>query len=129
MNWDEMKGNWKQASGKIRETWGDLTDDDLQRARGSQDQLVGVIQQRYGIAREEAKKQVDDFFNASNGMVAQVKTAVTDRAHEVEDYFKNTDYSDMVGDLRKVISKHPLPSLFVGIGVGYLLGRAISVIR
>lgn len=61
MNWDQIKGNWKQFRGKAREHWGDLTDDDLERAKGNRDQLAGRIQERYGITREEAERQVDDW--------------------------------------------------------------------
>ena len=61
MNWDQIKGQWKQMQGKARERWGDLTDDDLERAAGNRDQLAGRIQERYGIAREEAERQVDEW--------------------------------------------------------------------
>ena len=50
MNWDRVEGNWKQFAGKVKEKWGKLTDDDLQVIDGQQDQLVGRIQERYGIA-------------------------------------------------------------------------------
>ncbi len=61
MNWDTIKGNWKQMTGKVKEEWGDLTDDDITEAEGDRDQLVGKIQAKYGIAKEEAEKQVDSF--------------------------------------------------------------------
>ena len=61
MNWDQVEGKWKQASGKVKEKWGKLTDDDLQRIAGKRDQLVGRIQERYGIAKEEAERQVEEF--------------------------------------------------------------------
>jgi uncharacterized protein YjbJ (UPF0337 family) len=61
MNWDQVEGKWKQASGKIKEKWGKLTDDDLQTIAGRRDQLVGRIQERYGIAKEEAERQVEEF--------------------------------------------------------------------
>jgi len=61
MNWDTVKGNWKQMTGKVKEEWGDLTDDDIKEAEGDRDQLVGKIQAKYGIAKEEAEKQVDSF--------------------------------------------------------------------
>jgi uncharacterized protein YjbJ (UPF0337 family) len=61
MNWDRIEGKWKQASGKIKEKWGKLTDDDLQMIAGKRDQLVGRIQERYGIAKDEAERQVDEF--------------------------------------------------------------------
>ena len=61
MNWDQIEGNWKQFTGKAREQWGDLTDDEIAEARGNREQLVGKIQERYGIAKDEAERQVDDF--------------------------------------------------------------------
>jgi len=61
MNWDQIEGKWKQYSGRFREKWGKLTDDDWQVIAGKKDQLVGRIQERYGIAREQAQREVDDF--------------------------------------------------------------------
>jgi uncharacterized protein YjbJ (UPF0337 family) len=59
MNKDQMKGKWKQWRGSAKEQWGKLTDDDLDIIDGRRDQLVGKIQERYGIAKEEAEKQSD----------------------------------------------------------------------
>jgi len=61
MNWDRIEGNWKQFSGKAKESWGKLTDDDIAVVNGKRDQLVGKIQNRYGIAKDEADKQVRDW--------------------------------------------------------------------
>jgi len=61
MNWDTVKGNWKQMTGKVKEEWGDLIDNDILEAEGDRDQLVGKIQAKYGIAKDEAEKQVDKF--------------------------------------------------------------------
>lgn len=61
MNEDTVKGNWKQLKGKIREQWGKLTDDDLDVIAGKRDQLLGKIQERHGIAREEAEKQLEQW--------------------------------------------------------------------
>ena len=61
MNDDRIQGNWKQLTGKIKAPWGDLTDDDLTQAEGNTEYLVGKVQERYGIARDEAKRQVHDF--------------------------------------------------------------------
>ena len=61
MNWDQVEGQWKQLKGKAKEAWGDLTDDDLDRAAGNRDQLEGVIQERYGKTKEEARREVDDW--------------------------------------------------------------------
>jgi uncharacterized protein YjbJ (UPF0337 family) len=58
MNWDQIEGTWRQVRGKAREQWGKLTDDDLDVIAGRRDALIGKIQERYGIAREEAERQV-----------------------------------------------------------------------
>ena len=57
MNHDRIEGRWKQLLGKIREYWGRLTDDDMDVIAGRRDQLLGRIQQRDGLAREQARKQ------------------------------------------------------------------------
>jgi uncharacterized protein YjbJ (UPF0337 family) len=61
MNWDQIKGNWKQFKGKVKEKWGKLTDDDLDVIAGKKDQLAGKLQQRYGYAKEQAEKELDEF--------------------------------------------------------------------
>jgi uncharacterized protein YjbJ (UPF0337 family) len=61
MNEDKIKGQWKQLAGKLKAKWGKLTDDDLAVAEGDSEYLVGRIQERYGIARDEAKRQLKDF--------------------------------------------------------------------
>ncbi|MBG5200593.1 CsbD family protein [Pseudomonas aeruginosa] len=61
MNSDVIKGKWKQLTGKIKERWGDLTDDDLQAADGHAEYLVGKLQERYGWSKERAKQEVRDF--------------------------------------------------------------------
>lgn len=61
MNWDQIAGNWKQMEGKVKEQWGKLTDDDISLAAGKRDQFVGAVQKRYGIAKEEAERQIDDW--------------------------------------------------------------------
>lgn len=64
MNWDQVKGNWKQMSGKARQQWGDLTDDDLAQADGDREVLEGRIQERYGNSKEDAKRKVDSWIDS-----------------------------------------------------------------
>ncbi|MGV5310451.1 CsbD family protein [Pseudomonas aeruginosa] len=61
MNSDVIKGKWKQLTGKLKERWGDLTDDDLQAADGHAEYLVGKLQERYGWSKERAEQEVRDF--------------------------------------------------------------------
>jgi len=66
MNEDTTKGTWKQLKGKVKEQWGELTDDDLDQIDGKRDQLIGKIQERYGHAKDEVEKKVDAFFASTN---------------------------------------------------------------
>lgn len=62
-SWDRIAGNWKQFTGSARERWGKLTDDDLVVIDGKREQLVGKIQERYGIIQDQAERQVADWMN------------------------------------------------------------------
>jgi uncharacterized protein YjbJ (UPF0337 family) len=62
MDWNQVEGNWKEVKGKAKEKWGKLTDDDLAAINGKRDQLEGRLQQRYGFAKEQARKYVDAWF-------------------------------------------------------------------
>jgi len=64
MNWDQIEGKWKKLTGSARERWGKLTDDDIQTLTGQKDQLVGKIQERYGVAKAEAETQADAWSHA-----------------------------------------------------------------
>jgi len=61
MNWDRVQGNWKQMKGSVQAEWGKLTDDEIDQAAGDRQMFVGKIQERYGIAKDEAERQVDEF--------------------------------------------------------------------
>jgi uncharacterized protein YjbJ (UPF0337 family) len=65
MNNDQVKGNWKQLKGEAQKRWGKLTDDDLDVIAGERDKLVGKVQERHGLEREEAQKEVDEFYKSS----------------------------------------------------------------
>ena len=71
MNEDRMQGNWNQVKGKAKEQWGRLTDDDLDVIAGKRDQLCGRIQERHGLARDEAEKQVKDFESRYPGSLSE----------------------------------------------------------
>ena len=62
MNWDIIQGKWKQVKGSVKERWGDLTDDDLDRIDGSKDQLTSKLQEKYGWTKDEAERNIDDHF-------------------------------------------------------------------
>lgn len=64
MNDDRIKGQWKQLSGKLKARWGKLTNDDVQVTEGNAEYLAGKVQERYGIAKDVAKKEVNDFMDS-----------------------------------------------------------------
>lgn len=78
MNNDILKGKWTQMKGQVQTKWGKLTNDDLDVVNGERQQLIGRIQERYGIAKDEAERQVSDFERTSSSASA---TGVTDTQH------------------------------------------------
>jgi uncharacterized protein YjbJ (UPF0337 family) len=61
MNWDRIEGNWMQFKGKARQQWGKLTNDDLELVKGKRTELAGRLQERYGIARDQADREIDSW--------------------------------------------------------------------
>lgn len=62
MNWDVIQGKWKQVKGSVKEKWGELTDDELDQIDGNKDKLAGKLQEKYGWAKNDAEKEIDDYF-------------------------------------------------------------------
>jgi len=69
MNWDTIEGQWKQFKGRAKQAWSKLTDDDLANLNGKREQLAGKIQERYGIQKQEAERQIDEWINGLGGGV------------------------------------------------------------
>ncbi len=63
MNWDRVEGNWKEFKGKVKQQWGDLTDDDLTVIEGNRDELAGRLQKRYGYARDKADREISSWLD------------------------------------------------------------------
>jgi uncharacterized protein YjbJ (UPF0337 family) len=61
MNWDQIKGNWRNYKGRLKEQWGEITDDDLDRIDGKREQLLGTLQNKYGKTKEAAEEEVREF--------------------------------------------------------------------
>ena len=69
MNWDQIEGNWKQFRGAVKQRWGKLTDDDLTAIGGMRDQFLGKIQERYGIVRDKAERELNEFLEQQHETV------------------------------------------------------------
>lgn len=63
MKWAQIEGNWKQFAGKVKQHWGNLTGDDITKANGKREKLEGVLQARYGLTNEQAKKELDTYLS------------------------------------------------------------------
>ena len=66
MNWDQIEGNWKQYKGKIMSKWGKLTADDIESIKGQRTELLGLLQSRYGTAKEKAEREIDQWVKQIN---------------------------------------------------------------
>ena len=66
MNWDVIKGKWKQLKGEARQQWGKLTDDDWDQVAGEKDKFIGKLQERYGWGRDEAERSADEYFSRTS---------------------------------------------------------------
>lgn len=63
LNWDVIQGQWAQLKGKIQETWGELTEDEIDRIAGRKEQLVGKLQEKYGYAKADADRASEEWAN------------------------------------------------------------------
>ena len=66
MNWDRVEGNWKEFKGGVQQQWGKLTNDDIDVIEGKRTELAGRLQQRYGVAKDDAERQIDTWLNGVN---------------------------------------------------------------
>ncbi len=153
MNWTTLQGNWNETKGKVKSKWGRLTDDDLLQVQGQKDRLVGVIQQKYGLARDKAEEQLEEFLSSAenSNFVHRAKDAAQDavekgkeivdkgreyaergreyverNVREGRDYVQHSSSSQMASDLKDLIARNPVYSTILGIGFGYLLGRMLT---
>jgi uncharacterized protein YjbJ (UPF0337 family) len=144
MNWSQFEGRWNDVKGQVKERWGRLSDDDLTRVEGKRDRLVGLIQQKYGIAKEKAEDEINAWASTAQGVFERAKEGmqsgfqnlregyetaqekVVDAYDAGRKYLQQANIKDMAGDVRELIGRHPLPAVLIGMGIGYMLGRMVS---
>jgi len=144
LNQQTLEGNWNEIKGKLHERWGQLTQDDLQKARGNVDQLVGLIQRKTGEARERVEQYLSEL--ASNGGTATkvadaVRGYASTAAESVRGYASTAAESaeeararaaDMVRggfiQTERMIQQRPMESLAVGFGAGLITGVIIGLV-
>ncbi len=134
VNQQTLEGNWNEIKGKLHEKWGEVTKDELQKARGNIDQLVGLIQRKTGEAREIIESYLDDLTGDTAGAASRVAEAVRgyasnamgsaeDVAGRAADYMR--DGYDQTG---RLVRRRPVESLAVGFGAGMLVGVIVGIL-
>ncbi len=125
---DELKGHWNEVTGRLKEQWGQLTDDDLMRAQGSAEQLVGVVQQKTGATRREVENFLTNALGPNNPWVSQIAEAAQKYAEEATQYVRENfrkvtsqtgDYSAKVAE---TVRARPNESLAIAFGLGLAAG-------
>jgi uncharacterized protein YjbJ (UPF0337 family) len=116
MNSNDLESKWQKLRGEIRSQWGKLTDDDLERIAGNKDKLIGAVQERYGYVWDEARQMVDRYLDDYNGL----KTRATEALKAVA---SKENLHKLKGDVVDFVRRYPIPSLLIGLGIGYLLAR------
>src|SRR5262245_52408231 len=133
MNAQTLQGSWNQVRGKLKEKWGNLTEDDLRLSEGNIDQVIGKIQRRTGEAREAIEKFLDDVTSNGSSAVARAAQAVSDRAGEVCERFRSQmgNMQEYAGEgyqqAQRYLRQNPTQSVAVVFGVGLGLGLLIGL--
>jgi len=145
LNQQTLEGNWNEIRGKLHERWGQLTQDDLQKAKGNVDQLVGLIQRKTGEARERVEQYLTELTSNGAGGVSKVAEAVrgyaSGAADSVRGYASTATESmeeararaaEMVRggfvQTERMIQQRPVESLAVGFGAGLITGVIIGLV-
>jgi uncharacterized protein YjbJ (UPF0337 family) len=164
---DTFEGQWNHLRGQIRAWWDKFTEADLEKIAGKKDALIGLVQERYGYARERAEQEIDrrlqqyreqmeasgvsrvgetvrataqdvaSRLTESAGEVtakaqetaATAASAVADTVKGAGAYLQEKGMGQITGDLTALVRRYPVPSLLIGLGIGYLLGRSLGKAR
>jgi uncharacterized protein YjbJ (UPF0337 family) len=132
MDWARVEGNWKQMRGRVKERWGKLTDDDLTVIAGRRDQLEGMIQERYGYAKERARREIEDWYHSMESNLSEqiesLRSGIQTLSSTVERIAKEqiprarSRATDIFNDAEDAVKRNPVPALAIALGLGFLIG-------
>jgi uncharacterized protein YjbJ (UPF0337 family) len=166
-NPDIFEAQWPQLRGQLRSWWDKLTDVDLEKIAGKKDALIGLVQERYGYARERAEQEIErrlqqyreqmetsgvrrmgetvtaaaqdvasrltetagEVTAKAQQTAATAASTVTDTVKSAGAYLQEKGMGQITGDLTALVRRYPLPSLLIGLGIGFLLGRSLGKAR
>lgn len=134
VNQQTLEGSWNEIKGKLHEKWGEVTKDELQKARGNIDQLIGLIQRKTGEARETVEDYLDELAGDASGTVSRVAEAV--RGYASQAVGSAEDVAGRAADYvrggyeqtERMIKRRPVESLGVGFGAGLIVGVVVGLV-
>jgi uncharacterized protein YjbJ (UPF0337 family) len=133
INAQELQGQWNNLRGRVKEKWGQLTDDDLQIQGGNVDQLVGRIQQRTGEGREAIERFLNDLTSRGAGTISQAAEAVSSYAQQAGERLRERygDYADQARErfdqAQDLVRHNPTQSVAAAFGVGLVAGLIVGL--
>ncbi len=132
MDWTRVEGNWKQIRGRAKERWGKLTDDDLTAIAGRRDQLEGMIQERYGYAKERARKEIEDWTSSIESsleeQIAALRSGIQSLSSTVERIAEEqfprarSTAEEALHEADEAFKRNPILVIAVALGLGFLIG-------
>lgn len=125
----EVSGKWKQLTGKVKEKYGQITDNDLSRANGRIDQLIGVVQQKTGQTREQIEAFLEECGELGESVVGRVSDYASSASESLKDGYQAVAQQAKQGYDASVstVSRHPLESVGTAFGIGLVAGLLIGI--
>ena len=133
VNTQELQGSWSRIRGKVKEKWGNLSDDDLQVQGGNIDQLIGRIQQKTGESREAIEQFLENLTSRGASAISQAAQTAGHYAQQagsqVREQYQHV--ADQVGEgydqVQRVVRSNPVQSVAATFGVGLALGVLVGL--
>ena len=132
IDWDRLEGDWKQLKGRAKERWGKLTDDDLTVISERRAQLEGKIQERYGYAKSQARKEIEDWYRSTDSHLADeidnIRTEIQNLTSSVGRIANKqigraqVRATEAAHDVEAAIMRNPLTAIAIAVGLGFLFG-------
>jgi uncharacterized protein YjbJ (UPF0337 family) len=126
---EQVLGNWNQLKGKLKEHWGELTDNDLDQVKGNVDQLIGVIQNKTGKARGEIERFIDEISSGAGGTFNQATERAREYANQATEAMRGATEQarERYDEAQAIVRRHPAESVAVAFGTGLIVGAIVGL--